>query len=98
MARIIWGGIFQRKDMSELTTYETPERAESFIRPLAELSCCVELHVVDGGDEEEAQAETAAAISVTVGDDLEALDHCDNVLASHAFAGDGAVSDLVACG
>jgi hypothetical protein len=32
----------------------------------------LEFFVVDGGDEEEAQAESAAAISVTVSDNLEA--------------------------
>jgi hypothetical protein len=33
----------------------------------------LEFHVVDCGDEEEAQAETAAAISVAVSDNLEAF-------------------------
>jgi len=60
--------------------------------------CDFEFHVVDCGDEEEAQAETAAAISVAVSDNLEAFEHGDDVLARHTFAGDSAVSGLVACG
>jgi hypothetical protein len=58
----------------------------------------LEFHVVDCGDEEEAQAESAPAVSVAVGDDLEPLERIDDVLASDAFAGDGAVTFLVACG
>jgi hypothetical protein len=54
--------------------------------------------VVDGGDEEEAQAKAAAAVSVAVGDDVEAFKHGDDVLASYALAGDSAVSGLVDCG
>ena len=68
------------------------------IRPLALPSCGLEFPVVDCGDEEEAQGETAAAISVTVSDDFEALEHCDDVLARHPVAGDGAVLGSVACG
>ena len=49
---------------------------------------------MDCGDEEEAQGETAAAVAVTVGDDLEAFEHGDDILARHTFAGDVAVSDL----
>jgi hypothetical protein len=58
----------------------------------------LEFFVVDGGDEEEAQAESAAAISVTVGDDLEAFEHGDDIFARHALAGDVTVLGLVACG
>ena len=42
-------------------------------------------------DEEEAQTEAALAVPVAVGDDLEAFEHGDDVLARHALAGDGAV-------
>jgi hypothetical protein len=37
-------------------------------------------------------------LSVTVGDDFETFQHGDDDLAWHTFAGDGAVSDFVACG
>jgi hypothetical protein len=58
----------------------------------------LEFHVVDCGDEEEAPAESAPAVSVAVSDDLEALEQSYDVLASDAFAGDGAVTFLVGCG
>jgi hypothetical protein len=53
---------------------------------------------MDGGDEKETQAETAATVSVAVGDDFEAFEQGDDVFRTHAFAGDGSVSFLVACG
>jgi len=53
---------------------------------------------VDCGDEEEAQAEPLAAVSITVSDDFETFQHGDDVLARHALAGNGAVFFLVACG
>jgi hypothetical protein len=46
------------------------------------------MRIVDCGDKEEAQVESAAAISVAVSDNLEAFEHGDDVLARHAFAGD----------
>jgi hypothetical protein len=49
-------------------------------------------------DKEEARAETAAAVSITVSDDFETFQHGDDVLAGHAFAGNDAVSFLVTCG
>src|ERR1700730_6832496 len=58
----------------------------------------LEFFVVDGGDEEEAQAESAAAISVAVSDNLEAFEHGDDIFARHALAGDVTVLGLVACG
>ena len=53
---------------------------------------------MDCGDEEEAQAEPAAAVSITVSDDFETFQHGDDVLARHTLAGDSAVSGLVGCG
>jgi hypothetical protein len=67
----------------ELVLWINERLAKRIIRPLALPSCGLEFPVVDCGDEEEAQGETAAAISVTVSDDFEALEHCDDVLARH---------------
>ena len=40
--------------------------------------------VVEGRDQEEAEAETAAAVPITVGDDFESLEPSDDVFAGAA--------------
>jgi len=57
-----------------------------------------EFLVVEGGDEEEAEAEAFAAVSVAIRDDFEALEHGDDVFAENAFAGDLAVLRFVLFG
>ena len=54
--------------------------------------------VVDSGDEKEAETEAAAAVSVAIGDDLEALEDGDDVFARRALAGDCPVSGFVDLG
>ena len=57
-----------------------------------------QLGIVEGGDEKEAEAETAAAVSVAVGDDFEAFEHGDDVFTGDALAGYFSVSGFVVFG
>ena len=94
LPRSAWLEVQPSLDPSRLVLID--ETWAKTIRPLAELSWHLESHVGDCGDEQEAQAESAPTVSVAVGDDLEALEQSDDVLASDA--GEGAVAFLAGCG